>query len=442
MSEPAPFIVRHDAAALARERGLINPPESVNGNGNHDAAHDSWAPIDLADPQYAIPPDPPEIGGLLYAGKRHVISGLPESAKTLIAYALLLEAIRADKRVAVIDFEMGTIAARRLLEDLGATIPEIRSIYFITPEHAPQDGIDRIVHWGADYVLVDAAIGAYDLSGLDDNARKDAEAFARTWIRPLWTNGIATLLIDHVTKNADTRGKFTIGSERKVGQTDVHLSFEAVKALSRGGTGLVKATVHKDRPAFLQRPTAAVFELNSHPDQHTITYTRRDPNPVDDEGHFRPTILMEKVSRYLEEAGEPVTRNNVETTVKGKSAEWIRKALDALTHDGYVVETAGARNSRLVESARPYRTADDPKHTTSSSSSDLVSPRPDEVTSPRPTSSPSTEGTRRGDGPQTTSPRLTDIDPQDQELIDRYQAEEIERLEALAQSLGLDGETE
>lgn len=433
MNDPPPFILGKDAAKLARERGLINPIVNGNGNGNHPET-DSWEPIDLAHPQYAIPPEPPEIGGLLYAGKRHVISGLPESAKTLIAYALLLEAIRASRNVAVIDFEMGATASRRLLEDLGATLDEIRSIYFVAPESKPDDGIDRIINWGAHYVLVDAAIGAYDLSGLDDNARKDAEAFARTWIRPLWANGIATLLIDHVTKNADTRGKFTIGSERKIGQTDVHLSFEAVKALSRGGTGLVKATVHKDRPAFLQRPTAAVFELHSHPDQHTITYTRRDPNPVDDEGHFRPTILMEKVSRYLESHNEAVSRNNIETSVKGKRAEFIRQAIDALLADGFVTQSTGPHNSKLVTLERPYRHAEDPKSGSSSSSSDLVPSSSDEVISSSSSSSPPYRGTRRTDGTRT-SPSSSGLDSDDQAFLDQL---EIERLEALARTYGID----
>lgn len=388
---------------------------------------DSWSPIDLSDPKYAIPADPPEIAGLLYAGKRHVISGLPESSKTLISYALLLQALREGKPVAVIDFEMGAIAARRMLTDLEATEAEIASIYFVTPDAPAKDGIHRIIQWGAAYVLIDAAIGAYDLSGLDDNARKDAEAFARTWIRPFWINGISTLLIDHVTKNSETRGKFTIGSERKVGQTDIHLSFEAVKALSRGGSGLIKATVHKDRPAFLQRPTAAVFELHSHPDHHTISYVRRDPHPVGEEGQFRPTVLMEKVSRYLETHNDPVSRNNIETTIKGKRAEFIRQAIDVLIADGYATQSTGPHNSKLVTLERPYRESTDPKNASSSTSSQFVPSSSDEVIYTSSSSSPSTEGTRRGDGTRTSTVRPTsyeDLDAQDQALIDYYSSQD------------------
>ena len=130
---------------------------------------------------------------------------------------------------------MGPVGARRLLDDLGATQEETSSIWYVEPDGKPdQDDIDKIVQSGFTLAIIDAAAGAYDVSDLDDNKRIDAERFAATWIKPFWINGIATLLLDHVTKNAETRGKFSIGSERKIGQADVHLGLEAVKQLSRG----------------------------------------------------------------------------------------------------------------------------------------------------------------------------------------------------------------
>lgn len=333
----------------------------------------SWEPVDLTDPAYAVPPDPPSVLGLVYTGKRHVISGPPESAKTLIAYLLLLAALREGIPVAIVDFEMGPTGARRLLDDIGATLDEIRAIHYVEPDTPPTDGYRRLLEHGTRLTLIDAAAGAYDTSGLDDNARKDAEQFARAWIRPLWQAGVATLLVDHVTKDAAARGKFTIGSERKVGQADVHISCDALKPLSRGHDGLVKITVHKDRPGFLQRPTAAVFELHSAADTHAITYTIREPETVADDQAWKPTILMERVSRYLEEHVDPVSRTQIETNVKGKSAKHIRQAIDHLVHDGFAVETPGSRNARNVSSVRQFRAE-------AATPSDSGPPRPDGVT--------------------------------------------------------------
>src|SRR5262249_15604209 len=76
-------------------------------------------------------------------------------------------------------------------------------------------------------VIIDAAAGAYALQGLDDNKRIEVERFAIEVLEPFRQRDIATIVLDHVTKNADTRGQFAIGSERKVGGADVHLGFKA-----------------------------------------------------------------------------------------------------------------------------------------------------------------------------------------------------------------------
>ena len=355
--------------------GLHQPepaPAATNGSSGY-----RW--VDLTDPAYQIPPAPPTIEGILYAGRRHVISGPPESTKTLVAYLLLLQALRADNGVAILDFEMGPHAAVTLLRELGATDAELEAVHYTEPDAPPMaNDIARLTGMGVGYVLLDAAAGAYDTTGLDDNSRKDAETFAGHWIRPLWQAGIATIVIDHVTKNADTRGKFTIGSERKTGQADVHLSLEALKPLHRGGTGKVKITVHKDRPGHLPRPTLYVIDLASDEDTHHITWAMRDPHPTDAaEGYFRPTKLMERVSQWLEETGGEWSGHDIEKAVEGKGTG-IRSALIALTHEGKIGrdETGRGYKYRHLEA---YRERDDLVPTETqypSGNSDLVPPRP------------------------------------------------------------------
>lgn len=375
------------------QRALANPLPDDEPASEPESPLGSWQPINLADPEHKIPPEPPAVAGLLYAARRHVISGPPEAAKTLIAYHLLLEALRDGDKVSIIDFEMGSVAAWRLLHDLGATDDEIQQIHYVEPHQPPTpDALQAIIDHGTRYALIDAAIGAYDTTGLDDNARKDVEEFARLWIRPLWKAGVATILLDHVTKNAETRGRYAIGSERKGGQTDIHLGFEALKQISRGGSGLVKVTVHKDRPAFLHRPTAATLELNSSPHDNAITVDIHTTQTAADDEPWRPTFQMERVSRYLENHSEPVSRTNVETNVKGHSAKTLRQAIDALVEDGYAVEIPGARGARNVAIIRPYRQQNNP---TPSTPSHPVPPRPDGVISTPSAAVPPT-GTRTG----------------------------------------------
>ena len=318
------------------EAELRGEPSS-NGTGNY-----AW--INLNSPEYATPPSPPSIKGILYAGRRHVISGPPESLKTLIAYMLLLEALRQGEGVCILDFEMGPHAAATLLRELGANPDELAAIHYTEPGGPPTAAdIARIVGLGVGYVLVDAAAGAYDATGLDDNKRQDAEKFASQWIRPLWQQGIATTVIDHVTKNIDTRGKYAIGSERKTGQADVHLSLDALKPLHRGGSGLVKINVHKDRPGHLPRPTVYVVELTSD-EQHQISWELRAPLATEtSEGDFRHTIYMERISRHMQlQPDHLYSKNELEQGVEGK-AEYIRAGLTELIEDEHVIVVEGGK---------------------------------------------------------------------------------------------------
>ena len=331
------------------------PPKPSQANGG------SWQPIDLlalAD----TPPERPSVGGLLYRGARHVFSGEPESGKTFAAFALGLEAIRACGRILHLDFEMYAARTRERLREMGATDDELACWVHVEPDAPPRDGdLAALLALDPTFAIIDAAAGAYDMAGLDDNARKDVERFARMIVRPLSRADVGTIVIDHVTKSKETRGRFAIGSERKVGGVDVHLGFEAVRPLHRGATGLVKITTAKDRFGFLPRPHAADLELVSDPETNAITWTLRPAaqhDPADEAASFRPTVLMERVSIYLEQSSGQMSRNTIETDVKG-NREYIRVALNVLTREGYVREVAGTRGARLYESLKRYRERDD-----------------------------------------------------------------------------------
>jgi hypothetical protein len=341
----------------------------------------------------------PSIGGLVYPGRRHVFSGPPESAKTFAAFCLAVDEIRAGATVLHADFEMYAYETRDRLRSMGVTDEELERFLHVEPEIPANEQViaELVERWSPTLAIFDAAAGAYDLQRLDDMKRQDAEAFARVLIEPFRARGVATIVIDHVTKNAETRGQYAIGSERKVAGADVHLGFEPVTPLGRGRTGLTRIVVHKDRLGYLPRPRAAELEIRSDPGTHEVTWEFRAASI--EEGGFRPTVLMEKVSAYLVLAGDEVSRNDVERHVTGK-AQYLRQAMDALVADGFVTEREGARGARLLRSTHPFTTS---SHLVPTSSLD-----PDEV--PRPSSLPF-----KGDEDE----------------------DEVERLEALSQELGL-----
>jgi hypothetical protein len=317
----------------------------------------NWSPINLALTEDRPPPQPTiGTGRIVYPGARHIYSGEPESAKTIAGYATLLEEARAGHYVLLADFEMGPDQAKQRLRDLGATDADLGCVLYVEPTTEPtEDDYETIVvEYAPTVAFFDAAAGAFDVAGLDDNKRADAERFTSTFIRPLWTRGVATILADHVTKSRETRGRYTIGSERKLGGADVHLGFETVRPLRRGGNGLVKITTHKDRFGFLPRPYAAELHLVSDPDTHAITWTFQPATSSTGDTEWKPTGLMERVSRYLELAGTAQTRNTICDAVKGKRT-YVLEAITVLIADGYAAEASTTGNSKPVRSVKPYR---------------------------------------------------------------------------------------
>jgi hypothetical protein len=313
----------------------------------------NWQALNLAAPEFEVESEPPVVCGLIYRGRRHLISGVPEAAKTMLALIMGLEHMRAGLgRFALIDFESGPQATRLMLTDLGATPDELAAVWYVEAAAPPdEDDFAALTEYEVTLAAIDAAAGAYGVSDLDDNARKDAETFGRDWIDPLWQRGIASLVLDHVTKNAESRGRFAIGSERKAGRVDVHLGLEVVKPITRGGVGMFRVRAHKDRPAWLRRPYAAEMELASDPETHRLTWAFREPAETGD--GWRPTALMQKVSQYLERQSGPVPRSTVEQHVTGKG-QYLRQAMDELVAGGYLTESDGPRGAKLLTSVKPF----------------------------------------------------------------------------------------
>jgi hypothetical protein len=344
--------------------GLNQPPRPTNGEDPQDRPSeedelefDSWRPINLAELEER-PSVRPTLGdaGIAYPGKRHVFSGPQESAKTLAAYALGLEVIRGGGRVAVIDFEMGRWEARDRLRDLGATPLELGRIIYLDPDGpATGERIERLVALKPELVIVDAAAGAYNVQGLDDNKRGDVERFGSMYVTPFWKAGIATLVLDHVVKNVEGRGKYAIGSERKVGATEVHLGFEVVTPIKRGSSGVYKIITHKDRGGFLKRGRLADLHLESDPETHAISWEFREAEAVDEEIGFLPTRLMQNVSTWLErnQHDQPHSQRDVRGAVTGR-AEYVADAIKGLVKLGYATASTGPAGANLVSHVSTY----------------------------------------------------------------------------------------
>lgn len=364
------------------------------------AAH-SWHPVDLV-AFGELPPEPPTIGGLLYPGRRHVISGELESLKSWLVQVLAVQEIRDGHTVIYIDYEQGPRDTLRRIRDLGLTDAEIaRGFIYIEPRDGIGEHINDVIalleKHAPTLVAIDAFTGALATHGLDPNKSTDIERFYTNVIDLFRAGGAAVSILDHLTKDRDTRGKYAIGSERKVAAADVHLSLETIQPFGRGRTGIARITTLKDRGAYLTRPRAGELELTSNPTTGQITTTLRaatpeDQDPADDP--FRPTILMDRILEYLAAQTEPVSRKNVTDNIRG-NRNWIIRAIDLLVTEQTITETRGPRGAKHLTSGPPIPPV-----------SDLFSPIPKTTSNPPVPAPPLSGGPRQvqDKGHRDTSP--------------------------------------
>lgn len=328
--------------------------------GVEAAAPHSWQPSSLI-ARAANPPEPPTIGGLLYPAKRTLLSGETESLKTWLALILAKAELDAGYTVAWADLDaMGSGELLARLQALGVEdeVIDQRFLFYEPAERLVEDALldvcDELASRGVRLFVIDAFNPMLGLHGLDPGSTPDIETFWREVASPITAAGAAPCLIDHVTKNADARGKYSYGSERKASGAIVHLGFQLTEPLKRGGTGRAVLRTHKDRPGYLPRPTVGKLVLVS--DGVNVTYElEEDLSRKGD--RFRPTVLMERVSIRLENEVEARSKNWIEENVTGKG-ESIRTAVDVLVDEGFLRLEETPRGYYFT-SVQAYRQADD-----------------------------------------------------------------------------------
>lgn len=333
-------------------------PERANGT-HPDPAQLAWVPLDLVK-LGDRPRVPPAIGGLIYPGRKHIFWGESESGKSWLTISCAADELKAGYGVVWVDIDY--MGAQDILERLRQlSVPDdviTERFAFYQPEGALEGySLDAVIALmagtNARLVIIDAFTGFCALHGLNPEKTIEIEK-AYHLMNPLCTAGAGVVVLDHVVKNADNRGTYAIGAERKKSGADVAIGFTLVEHYGRGKTGKARLIVHKDRPAMLQRPVVGVFTLRSHPDTHQVNWSIEQDASKADDGTFRPTGYMERVSRYLEKFTSPMSRADVLEHVTGKDAH-LRTAMDALITEGFLMAVEGPRNSQMLTVLTAFR---------------------------------------------------------------------------------------
>lgn len=330
--------------------------------------------------------------GLFYRGAVNDLHGEPGCGKSMIAQIAAAQELRQGHDVIYIDYEDSARNVVKRLLLLGVTGEAIVAhFHYVRPSAKPSsptslDGWRETLDYAdtATLTVIDGVTSCLAYAGLDSNSGDDIAAWYNTIPRLISACGPAVVLIDHVVKSKDNRGRYAGGSMQKLALIDgISYSVNMTKPVGKGVRGTIVIKSGKDRISEIEEHCAvswdsngshlreaARIEINStNPKLMHVTIARPNMMPSDEttrqRGLERPTGLMEKISRIVENAPEEPNQTEIIELLKddGSSARktTVLTAINRLLEGEWISNRSGRNNRNIYASVRPYRQMDDPK---------------------------------------------------------------------------------
>lgn len=295
---------------------------------------------------------------LFYPARLNALWGESGSGKSWLAIVTCAQQIAAGHTVLYIDYEATAAELAARLVALGVS-PAALSAQFV--HLAPEQKWNPLA---AGYVaklieeleptlaVIDSTGESMAADGAKPNDDDDTARWHRELPRFLTRREVTVVLIDHVPKNTDGNTLSAIGSQRKrAAITGAAFMVEVGVSPAKGKEGYLRLVCAKDRHGTFPRGAlvADVDVLSNAAGDDVKIAVRRHENVE------RPTVLMEKVSRFVEQVG-PISRRTVEKEVPGKGAG-IRKAIECLVVEDWIdmVPRPGRGGGFDLVSLKPYR---------------------------------------------------------------------------------------
>jgi hypothetical protein len=231
--------------------------------------------------------------------------------------------------------------------------------------------------WSADVVVVDSTGELLPMFGANSDNADDFTKVHNRVLQPLAKTGAAVLLVDHLAKGRNSRQLGQGGSiakRRTVGGLSLRVVRE--RPFTRNGGGSALLWVNKDRHGGVRQYCAVVRPASKDRDEqlagtfvldateHDAARWRVTPaqENVSHSGQtckFRPTNLMERASRSIEEHPGKYTRNQVAADIGGRR-ETALLVVDLLEEEGFITRAPGQAGHKRCSSVTPYRESEDP----------------------------------------------------------------------------------
>lgn len=339
--------------------------------GNLAIDPDQASTLDVADVAALLATDlVPETGSyltrsdgtsLLYAGKTHVLQAEPSTGKSWVAVATVAEVLALGGAAVYLDCEDTPGGILKRLLNVGCASAAVAERFAYARPVGPHGLIERralerlLDDLNPDLVVIDGVGESLSRNGFSEDKADDILRWFDLLPRPLAETGAAVLMIDHVAKDPEARGRWARGSGAKLGAIDgATYQVKLSQPFSRKRSGALRLVIAKDRPGGVGAigETAAVVTIEPHGDGERVML-RIEPDgaalpPTDS---YKPTNVMAQVWHEIDTAGAPLTAKALQALVHAKPRT-IAEALARLLSEGYVAEST--KRPKTLRTLRTY----------------------------------------------------------------------------------------
>lgn len=321
----------------------------IERTAQRTGSRNTWHPMDIS--QWLNgdrKPVTPELGArddgvfMLYPGRTHSVVAESEAGKSWLALFWCAQEIEAGHDVVYVDFEdslPGILGRLILLASEDAIREHFRYIRPEEPIPSPRQFADSLA--GASLAVLDGVTEAMSLHDLDPLSNGDIAKFNAMLANPISSRGPAVISLDHLVKDAKSQGRYALGGVHKLNAiSGASFILKNAEPFGIGRTGRSGLFVAKDRPGQVRQhgSTAssglihvADMEVDSRDPEKGTELRLSDPGAF---GEFRPTKLMARISKALQDAGGPLCKRDIEKLVKGNASAKLQ-AINILVKEGY-----------------------------------------------------------------------------------------------------------
>lgn len=347
------------ASALRQILGMPEPePEELPDWWECDEVEEAFAK-GLTTEQTVILPREDGLN-LLYAAKIHSFVGESESLKTWICLFAAYEEIRKGNKVLYLDYESDANHVLKRMQHFGLTEGDLKKMFvYRRPEGRISSrvllAIGDLVTQGLTLVVIDGVNEAITAYGLKINDTEGVASFYKSYPRKISALGPAVAMIDHVTKNAEGRGVYAIGSQHKrAGIDGASYIVEKMAHLAPGKHGKAKLMLAKDRPGHVRANTddfVGIFNAVSDPSTHEIQAYISLPTPptstvTGTKGGPDSDLAKKLLQSIKDKPGQ--SKNSHADKVNVRKRQERLDCLGWLLNNGYVLNIGTESNSKLA----------------------------------------------------------------------------------------------